>query len=425
MGRLTREAFISRDAFKAWLHDQFAENVPWNRMVHELIAAEGWNSKRRPGNANDDPPDMESRYSPATNWFLKYQKALPELSGAASKTFLGVQIQCAQCHDHKTEKWTQKDFRQFTAFFVKTWPKYHDKTLVIGTHRLDTQDHWYVVPVKGQYEQYFISYKDYVSDTPKVLEGPEVKSVSGRRAELANWMTSTDNPWFAQAIVNRLWAKLLGVGFVEPIDDFRPSNPATLPETLATLTADFKAQGHDLQHLLRVICNSTAYTRACRSSPASASGHAYWANYPVKSLDVEETFDVVLQATGSEAYLDHMTKHYVWLVRNAFARQFVTQMGTDDMAEVAEAEETIPRALLFLNGALANGTTRLNSALGLAAILKAHTDDAACIEDLYLRTLLAVRASEKWANGRPISAADNRSYIRPVRRPRSRRESAH
>jgi hypothetical protein len=210
-------------------------------------------------------------------------------------------------------------------------------------------------------------------------------------------MTSTDNPWFAQAIVNRLWAKLLGVGFAEPIDDFRPSNPATLPETLATLTADFKAQGHDLQHLLRVICNSTAYARACHSSGSSSGGHTYWASFPVKSLDVEETFDVVLQASGSEVYLDRMTKHYVWLVRNAFARQFVVQMGTDDMAEVAEAEETIPRALLFLNGAFINGTTRLNSDLGLAAILKAHTDDSACIEDLYLRTL-SRRPSEKELN---------------------------
>jgi hypothetical protein len=394
MGRLTREAYISRDAFRGWLHDQFAENAPWNRMVHELIAAEGWNSKRRPGNAKDDPADMESRYSPATNWFLKYQKAIPELSGAASKTFLGVQIQCAQCHDHKTEKWTQKEFRQFTAFFVKTWPKYYDKTLVIGTHRLDTQDHWFVAPVNGQYEQYFTSYKDYVNDTPKLLQGSEVKTVSGRRAALADWMTSADNPWFAQAMVNRLWAKLLGVGFVEPIDDFRPSNPAVLPETLATLTADFKTHDFDLKHLLRTICNSTAYARACRPSPANSTSHAYWASYPVKPLDVEETFDVVLQATGSEAYLDRSTKNNVQLVRTSFSRQFVTQMGTDDMAEVAESEETIPRALLFLNGTLVNGTARVNKVLGLGEILRTHTDDAACLEQIYLRTL-SRRPSEK------------------------------
>jgi hypothetical protein len=388
MGRLTREATIERGSFKQWIREQFAQNISWEKFVHELVAAEGWNSKRRPGKATTDPPDMVERYSPATNWFIRYQKSLPELSAATSKLFLGVQLQCAQCHDHKTEKWKQQDFRQFTAFFVKTWPDYYDKTLVVGIHRLDTKEHWIKAPVNGKYAQYFTSYKDYVDYAPKFLDGQELRGFGSRRKALADWMVSAENPWFAQAIVNRLWGKFLGTGFVEPVDDFRPGNPPILPETLAALTDDFKRHGHDLRRLIRVICATEAYQRACHVDKATpAEGPRYWASYPLKQLDVEELFDVVLQATDAETYIDRLSKQNLDLVRTSFARQFVTQLGTDDMAEVANFEETIPRALMLLNGALLNGTTRQIQGMGLTALVQDKQDDAYCIEELYLRTL--------------------------------------
>src|SRR5262249_3947899 len=154
------------------------------KFVYELVAAEGWNTNRTPGNAKGDPADLQQRFNPATNWFLRYSKSIPELSAATSKIFLGVQIQCAQCHDHKTEKWTQKDFRQFTAFYAKTWPSSYDR-LVVGIVRRDTKDHWFVPPV-DKYEEYFASYKDYIKDTPKLLNGPEVSGLGSRRQALAD-----------------------------------------------------------------------------------------------------------------------------------------------------------------------------------------------------------------------------------------------
>src|SRR5207253_10131458 len=110
----------------------FAANTRWDKIVIKLVTAEGWNTNRKPNNAATSPRDQQERYAPAVNWFLKYWQSMPELSSATSKTFLGVQLQCAQCHDHKTEKWTQEDYRQFTAFFVKTWPTYFDKGGVLG-----------------------------------------------------------------------------------------------------------------------------------------------------------------------------------------------------------------------------------------------------------------------------------------------------
>ena len=183
---------------------------------------------------------------------------MPELSSATSKVFLGVQLQCAQCHDHKTEKWTQEDYRQFTAFFVKTWPKYFDNGGQLGINRIDVTEHLFVPPITKRNEQYLASYKEYVGSRPKLLDGRRSARGAARRKELAKWVTAKENPYFAKAIVNRMWGLFLGQGFVEPIDDFRSSNPPTLPAALDLLAADFAAHDFDLHHLIRVICASAA-----------------------------------------------------------------------------------------------------------------------------------------------------------------------
>src|SRR5262245_26621541 len=388
MGRVTESAILDRGGFKAWLVDRFDRNVSWDKMVTELLTAEGWNTARKPGNSEGDPSDQEARYAPAVNWFLKYWQSMPELSSATSKTFLGVQLQCAQCHDHKTEKWTQEDYRQFTAFFVRTWPTYFDRALVVGTPRVDVREHMFVPPITPRNEQYLASYKEYLKSTPKLLEGEQVETWGSRRKELARWLTAKDNPYFAKAIVNRMWGLFLGRGFVEPIDDFRPSNPPTMPEALDTLAADFVAHDFDLQHLMRVICASRPYQLACRENrPGKTDGHELWSRYPLKQLEVEVLLEEVLQATGAAESLSRLSNKNFELVRGAFARQFVTQISNDDSSEVANFEETIPRALLMLNGPLFCGTTRVTQGLALADVLSKRQEDRERIEELYLLAL--------------------------------------
>ncbi|HEX3869029.1 MAG TPA: DUF1549 domain-containing protein, partial [Pirellulales bacterium] len=177
MGRLTREIYLDRPAFHEWLVEQFASNTPWDKIVRELVTAEGYNSTRQPLRGGGEmPSDLATRFNPAVNWFLRYSRSLPDLSSATSKVFLGVQIQCAQCHDHKTEKWTQNDFKQFTACFSKTFPTYVDKGRMlgqmVGINRLELKDRWFAPPV-DKYEQLFGSYKDYIDPKPKLLDGPE------------------------------------------------------------------------------------------------------------------------------------------------------------------------------------------------------------------------------------------------------------
>lgn len=388
MGRLTREAFIDKSGFHQWLKSEFAANTRWNDFATKLITAEGYNTNRRPKGATDDPKDIATRHNPAVNWFLRYFQSIPELSGATAKVFLGVQIQCAQCHDHKTEKWKQTDFNQFTAFYTRTWPAYYDKAIAaVGTLRVELKDRPIAPPANEKFQQYFGSYQPYAATTPRFLAGAELGRFKSRRAELAKWITSKDNPWFAKAFVNRMWAELLGKGFVEPIDDFRDSNPPLVPEALDALAKDFAGSGFDVKHLLRTICLTEAYQRACVTGAHSQDAPKLWAAYPVKALDVEPLFATILQATGAEPLLDKATKGKVEVIRAAWVRQFVTQMGTDDMAEVADAETTISKTLASLNGTLMNGTSRAVEGLALTAILKQSKTDDDRLDQLYLRTL--------------------------------------
>lgn len=386
MGRLTREAFLDRKAFRDWLKGEFANNVRWNEFVNKLITAEGYNTNKRPQGAKDDPRNFEAEFNPAVNWYLRHFQAIPELSGATAKVFLGVQIQCAQCHDHKSEKWKQSDFNQFTAFYARSWPTYYDKTLILGIPRLEVKDRLFAPPANEKYQQFFGSYQPYVSVTPKFLEGAELGRFKTRRSELAKWVTAKDNPWFAKAFVNRMWALLLGRGFVEPLDDFRDSNPALVPEALDALARDFAGNGFDVKRLLREICATEAYQRACVEG-ANAADPKLWSAYPVKPLDVEPLFNITLQATGAEPLLDKLTKGNVPLVRSAWVRQFVTQMGTDDMAEVADAGATISRMLAAMNGTLINGTTRNIDGLALHDVLKGKRTEAERLDQLYWRSL--------------------------------------
>ncbi|MGC3969225.1 MAG: DUF1553 domain-containing protein [Pirellulales bacterium] len=258
-------------------------------------------------------------------------------------------------------------------------------TTMVGVFRMDVKDRLIAPPVE-KYETAFGSYKDYIDVAPKLLDGPEVRTWGSRRKVVADWVTADDNPWFAKAIVNRLWGRLLGRGFVDPVDDFRPGNPPTLPETLDTLAVDFKDHDYDLRHLLRAVCATEAYQRSCVDLQLPAGKHDYWAAYPLKALEVEELFDAVIQATDARSGIDKLSNNYFDLIRSSFIQELVVQMGTDDMAEVAEPEETIPRSLMMLNGALICGTVRHTPGFGLSKLLN-DAEDAAVIEELYLRTL--------------------------------------
>lgn len=400
IGRTTRSQFIDRNAFLGWLREEFAKNRPWSEMVHALVTAEGYGTKARPRGIDTDPPDLEKRYDPAANWFIRHFQSIPDLTGATSQLFLGVQIQCAQCHDHKSENWKQKDYQQFGAFFAKTWPKYYDKGFVVGLVRLDVRDQFIVAPIDHkQFGRYFDSYRGLTDVDPKTLDGKPAARFSSRRKSLADWIVAKDNPYFANAIVNRYWGRLMGHGFVEPVDDFRPSNPPEQPELLKTLATDFAAHNFDLRHLIRSICNSQAYQLSSRQVPKDKryDTERLWARYPMKSLDIEVQLRCIFEATQSEKYMEKAAAGNFDAFRRQIIHQFVMQSGSDDMSEVT-LEGTIPQALLLLNNGITHGTTRHSVGLALGAVMREASTDEARIEELYLRTLSRQPSKEETAD---------------------------
>lgn len=411
MGRGQRPMqIVDRLAFKKWLTEKFEKNTPWNTFVYDLLTATGQNSQggTLANAAGIEMPAMmardeaseeignEGRVNGAVNWFLKYQQAPADLSGNASKIFLGVQIQCAQCHDHKTEKWTQEDFRRFTACFSQTRPVPIDTRMdVKGMRRVELRD--INRPLFRNRPR--LGNNEYANATPAALDGTEFADSPNRRQALATWITSNENPYFADAIVNRLWAHFMGRGFVDPIDDFRPTNPATLPALMKRVSADFVANDYDLKNLIRLVCNSQVYQLSAAPSK-NGNENRYWSRYRLKALEPEVMLDSLVTATNLQPVLERVAGGNVEQMKAQMARQLTFLFDVDEEFEQKDFEGTIPQALLLLNGTLVNNGASPIPGTTLSEVLAMEGGDAKKIEELYLRTVSRKPTAtelKKWA----------------------------
>lgn len=404
MGTQSKSPLVDRAEFKSWLTKQFAQNVPYNKFVYSLITATGQNSRggtyaqaagAMPRMEADSPVEISNTsgtltattdtINGATNWYLKYAQTPAELSGAASKVFLGVQISCAQCHDHKTEKWKQDDFRRFTACFVQARPvpvvANPDKKMIRQVELRDTRR-----PVRRLNKNAGDDAGSYLTATPTALDGTNFEDAPNRRAALAEWITAEKNPYFADAIVNRMWAHFMGRGFIDPIDDIRPSNPATMQPLLKKLSADFIGSEYDLKHLMRTICNSRTYQLAVGSGK-NIGNNQLWAQYRLRPMNPDQLLDSLVAATNMTSMLDRVTGGNLETVKFAIKRQFTFLFDVDEEFEQKDFEGTIPQALLLMNGPLVSSAATPLPQTAMASIMTLPGDDAAKIEAMYLRTL--------------------------------------
>ncbi len=201
-----------------WLVDKLPKNMPMDEMVQELLGASGGTFKNA-----------------ATNFYQITNETLP-LTENVAQVFMGIRVQCAQCHNHPFDRWTQNDYYSFAAFFAQIGRKQAEdyrETIIFNSGGGEVSH-----PVGGR------------AMPPKFLGG-EVPNVAGkdRRVVLAKWLASPQNPWFASSFANRVWAHFTGVGIVEPVDDFRVSNPASNPELLEALGQHFTATKYNLKAL--------------------------------------------------------------------------------------------------------------------------------------------------------------------------------
>ena len=258
-----------------WLRDAFRKNMSYDAMVRELLTAKG--------NTHQDGPVA----------IVRDKRDPVDASGFVSQIFLGVRMECAKCHHHPSEKWTQEDYYQMAAFFGKMRARGQGISAPISG---EAELWWYDPAGKGVTHP--------ITDatmTPKAPDGPEMPYTAGvdPRKQLVDWMVRPDNPFFARALVNRIWGEFLGKGIVDPVDDFRASNPPSNPELLDWLAEDFTAHQYDLKHLMRTIMETAAYQRSSLPNSSNLADQRNYAHALRRRLPAEVLLDAVGDLTGS------------------------------------------------------------------------------------------------------------------------------
>lgn len=364
--RLTEKGMWS---FYNWLHEQLRTNRPVDRWTRELITAQG------------------STYTTGPANFYRVARTPPDLAETTSQVFLGVRLQCARCHHHPFERWSQDDYYSLAAYFARVGLKGSQEFGIFGGEQ--------IVRLNATGEVRHPKTNREVP--PRPLVEPAVRLLpraedSDRRRALAEWLTSPENPFFARNIVNRYWAYLMGRGIVEPVDDLRVTNPPSNPELLDALARDFVARGYDLKALLRTIMTSRVYQLSATPTPANARDDRFYTRYPVKRLPAEVLLDAICDATGVPEKFSGLPKgtRAIQLPDAGVASSFLDTFGRPPREIACEcersAEPNIAQALTLMNGEV------LNRKLGpdegrIARLLARNVPTADAVTELYLATL--------------------------------------
>jgi hypothetical protein len=425
-------AQVRFDMLEEWLAKQLEANKPWDEIVTGMITATGQNDENG-----------------AVAFPLAYQAQPVEMAGEVSRIFMGVQIQCAQCHDHKTDSWKQRQFHEFAAFFSGMRPRNVTKAapgqlpvfavVLQGPRR-------YTMPDKNNpQKQVPIAPRFFLSSSKSMPEPalPETLDVPERRALAASYVTGQDNPWFARAYINRIWYTLMGEAFYEPIDDIGPERSPKAVEVLDPLAEQWQKGGYDVRWLFRTILNTEAYQRRIRSTANEAGKTPLASNCPSR-LRADQVYDALVQAlalpgdenaqsgqpanprANNPAPGKNAQKLQVSLspgdpkrqqgqpLTNGAAKKaaaaaglasqigkkagavarpggqrrlFDRLFGVDPSVPNDDVMGTIPQALFLMNSPLINNRTQAKPGTVLGEILSTAPDERAALGALYVRVL--------------------------------------
>ncbi len=349
-----------RRRFVTWLSDQIAANRPYDDLVRELIAGTGlWTDH------------------PATNFVSvtsqqnkKNQPDPVRLAGRVTRAFLGLRLDCAQCHNHPFANWKQSDFQGLSAFFGQT---------DVGFKGVQDDG-------KGKYEVEDRKSGAIKSVEPKVPYDPELLPDGGsERQELAAWVTSPKNPYFARTAVNRVWALVVGRPLVEPIDNLEFDGP--VPPAMQVLADDFVAHHFDLRRLIRVIASSEAFRLdSAADHEIGEAEEKAWAVYPMDRLRPEQVAGSVIQ-TSQIATINAESHIIVRLTRFGQQNEFVKRYGDSGEDEFEAHGGTIPQRLIMMNGDLVRERIKVSPFNASTRIAWMASDDTKAVEAAYLATL--------------------------------------
>lgn len=347
--------------FEAWLRSRIAENRNFAQIVEEILTL--------PVTDNDIASGMRPE-SPTPAAFYLAKEGQPErLAAATARLFLGIRIDCAQCHDHPFDRWKQEQFWQHAAFFT------------------DIQQSRNMVAAPTG-EPAMIDIPEQDRKVPATfLDGqqPDWQQAGGSRALLARWIISDNNPYFARAAVNRIWSNFFGTGLVEPMDDFSPLNPASHPELLALLADEFIRHDYDFRLMIRAITATRTYQLTSRQTDPSQSEPRLFARMAVRGMTPEQIFDSLAQATG---YRQPFDPEQPLNFNNDPIRQDFIATFSNRSESAPNRTSTILQALSLMNGQFIADATDVADSQTLTAVSDApFLDTPEKIEALYLSTL--------------------------------------
>jgi hypothetical protein len=387
--RLEDRAQLVSNALVGDLTEKLNENESWDKIASEFITATG-----------------DIRENGATAIQAAQDARTEETTAEMSRIFLGIQIQCCQCHNHPYDHWKREQFHEFAAFFprmalrpVQSPTRRTFELISDNRPELPGRANPNAMNRRGKPEHYMPDLKDPAAQGKKMQPKFFLTSATlpfgtpdaERRGTVAEWMTA--NPWFATALVNRMWGELLGEGFYQPIDDIGPDRKPSAPKAVAALSRSFADTGYDIKWLIRTICATEAYQRQSRPR-READGAPFVANV-AQPLRSDQLFNAILTAVDVDEPKESPNrrgrppeagKPYGL---NATVRQgFEVAFGYDPSDPRETVVSSIPQALAMMNGVRLNLAVR---AIGQETMLGRQIDeikdDRALVGELYLRTL--------------------------------------
>jgi hypothetical protein len=346
-------------AFNGWIRDSVQQNKGWDRFAREIVTATGSNLKNG-----------------AANYYVLHKDPI-DLVETTSQAFLGMSLTCARCHNHPLEKWTLDDYYGMANLFGRVRQKSGElpaETLVFAADSGEVNRLHTGVPLP-----------------PKPLDGTAIplETPGDRRAHLADWLTSPRNPYFARAVVNRIWRNFMGRGLVEAEDDLRLTNPPSNDRLFDAVTADFTKHGFDIKRLARTIMTSAAYQRSSASVRGNEPDLKYYSKYIPRRLPAEVLLDAISQATGVPTDFPGYARgtRALQLADSQVASYFLTAFGRPERAQTCSCERqeepNVAQALHLANGDTINNKLRAKDGT-VPRLLAQKLPAAQVLDRLYL-----------------------------------------
>jgi len=351
--------------YRNWIRNGIALNKPYDKYVTELLTANG-----------------STFQNPAANYYRVSREPTAAMENL-TQVFLGTRFSCNKCHDHPFERWTQGQYYQLSAYFS-----------AVGRKPGTIAEEEVIFPLRSP--QAVVNPRSNAAVPAKFpfehASSTGVDAHGDLREQLAQWLTSKDNPYFATAIVNRYWSYLMGRGIIDPVDDIRSSNPPSNTELLKALTDDFVAHGMDLKQLLRTIAQSHSYQRSFQTNKWNADDAQNYSHFNPRRLTAEELFDAIMIAADSPVSLPGVPAGFraTQLPDPNIQIGFLDMFGRPPREIPCEceraAEVSLAQTLNLINGPTVSEAIIHPKGL-IARLIAANTDEKTLIEDLYLSVL--------------------------------------